>query len=291
MLNTKYSFSNVLLTGSLIVVTLACLYPIWFVFIVSFSDKSAVEAGFVRIWPVGFTLVSYELILKDKLFFNSFWISIQRVILGGGLNFLLTTIMAYPLSRSYKEFKERNYYIWFVLFTMLFSGGLIPWYLTIRDLGMINSIWALVLPGAVPVFNLILLMNFYRNIPKEIHEAALTDGANPWTTLFKLYIPLSLPAIATVTLFSLVNHWNSYFDGLVLMNDAEKYPLQTYIQQLVVQRDFQNLTSDEIQMLSKMSSKTLNAAKIVVALVPLLCVYPFLQKYFVTGVTLGSVKE
>ncbi len=291
MLNRRYTLTNILLTLVLLLITILCLYPMWYTFIVSFSNKSAVEAGYVRLLPIGINLTSYNMILRDLKFFRAFWVSVERVFLGGTINFFLTVLMAYPLSKSSAQFRWRNGYMWFILFTMLFSAGLIPWYLTIRYLGLINRIWALVLPGAVPVFNVILLMNFYRNIPKELEEAAHMDGANPWVTLFKIYLPLSLPALATVTLFSIVGHWNAYFDGLILMNSARMYPLQTFIQQLVVPRNFQDLTTDEIRVLAVVSQRTLNAAKIVVAMIPILCIYPFMQKYFVTGITLGSVKE
>jgi ABC-type glycerol-3-phosphate transport system permease component len=199
--------------------------------------------------------------------------------------------MAYPLSRSGREFPLRNAYMWFILFTMLFSGGIIPLYLTVRTLDMFNTIWALVLPGAVPVFNVILLMNFFRNMPKELSDAGNIDGAGPWYMMTKVFVPLSLPALATVTLFSIVGHWNSFFDGLIFMRSVENYPLQTYIQQLVVQINLQELDSTQAELLQKISEKTLNAAKIIVSMVPILAVYPFLQKYFIHGIMLGSVKE
>lgn len=287
----KKSAGNIILTIVLILIALFALYPIWYTLVVSFSDKTAVESGYVKFWPVGFTFSSYERILKEEAFFTAFWVSIQRVVLGGGVNFIITVMTAYPLSKSKRQFKERNLYMWFLLFTMVFSAGTIPWYMTIRNYGLIDSIWALVLPCAVPVFNVIILMNFYRGLPGEISESAHIDGAGPWTILMKIYIPLSAPAIATVTLFSIVNHWNSYFDGLVLMNKETLYPLQTYIQQMVIVRDYTNMSMEEMQMMATMSNRTLNAAKIFVAMVPILCVYPFLQKYFVSGMTMGAVKE
>jgi ABC-type glycerol-3-phosphate transport system permease component len=174
---------------------------------------------------------------------------------------------------------------------MLFGGGLIPWYLVIKSLGMINSIWALVIPGAVPVFNIILVMNFLRNLPKELKEAAYIDGAGPWYLLLRIYIPLAVPALATVTLFSIVSHWNDFFQGLILMSKPENYPLQTYIQQLVVQIDLNETDSVKLEEMAKLSNKSLNAAKIFVTIIPVLIVYPFLQRYFIHGITLGSVKE
>jgi ABC-type glycerol-3-phosphate transport system permease component len=184
--------------------------------------------------------------------------------------------------------------MWILVFTMLFHGGLIPWYLTIKNLELLDTIWALVLPGAVPVYNIILLMNFFRNLPKELMEAAEIDGAGPWYIMARIFVPLSLPAIATVTLFSIVGHWNSFFDGLVLMNSQDNYPLQTYIQTLVVQINAEmmaTMSTDQLVDLMKISNRTFNAAKIIVSMIPIVLLYPFIQRFFIHGLTLGSVKE
>ncbi|WNQ09043.1 carbohydrate ABC transporter permease [Paenibacillus aurantius] len=275
----------------MLLVSLMSLAPVLHTISVSFSSNAAAAGGLVKFWPVGFNIESYRKIIEEPHFINSFLVSVKRVLLGGGINFVLTVLMAYPLSRSAKEFPRRNLYMWFMLFTMLFSGGIIPLYLTVKALGMFNSIWALVLPGAVPVFNVILLMNFFRNMPKELTEAGYIDGAGPWYMLLRIFLPLSLPSLATVTLFSVVGHWNAFFDGMIFMRSAEYYPLQTYIQQLVVQLNVSEIDSTQQEILAKISDKTLNAAKIVVSMVPILVIYPFLQKYFIHGIMLGSVKE
>lgn len=271
---------------------IVCIAPIIHTVALSFSGKAAAAAGYVYFWPVDPTISSYNTLLDDRQFFRSFLISIERVVLGCGINFILTVLMAYPLSKETGVFKSRNIYIWFVVFTLLFSGGLIPWYMTIAKLGLLDSIWALVLPGAVPVFNVILLMNFFRGVPKELEEASVVDGAGPWYTLLTIFLPISVPALATVTLFTIVGHWNSFFDGLILMNKAQNYPLQTYIQQLVVLINTTNLKSvEEIKRLSEISNMTLNSAKIIISMLPILVIYPFLQRYFIHGIVLGSVKE
>ncbi|MCJ8013630.1 carbohydrate ABC transporter permease [Paenibacillus sp. KQZ6P-2] len=270
------------------------LFPLWYTVALSFSDKSAANAGIVSLWPVGFNLSSYRIILEDHKFFSAFFVSVKRVVIGGAINLILTVLMAYPLARDRSMFPGRNMYMWFLVFCMLFSGGLIPLYMTIAELHMLDSIWALVLPGAVPIFNVILIMNFFRNLPKELEEAAIVDGSGPLHTLVRIFIPVSLPALATVTLFSIVGHWNAFFDGLIYMNKPDNYPLQTYIQQLVVRIDpelLSSLTTDQLIQLLKASDKTLNSAKLVVAMIPLLLIYPFLQKYFIHGIVLGSVKE
>ncbi|MDF2964133.1 MAG: binding-protein-dependent transport system inner rane component [Paenibacillus sp.] len=282
---------DTLLIVLLAAIALLCILPIWYTLAVSLSENSAAAAGEVWLWPVGFNLNSYYEIMDDSKFFNSFWISVQRVILGAGLNFIITVLMAYPLSKTTKDFRLRNVFMWILVFTMLFNGGLIPWYQTVKALGLINSIWALVLGHSVPVFNVILVVNYFRNLPKELEEAALVDGAGPWYMLVKVFIPLAVPVLATVTLFSIVYHWNEFFNGLVLMSKADHYPLQTYIQQLVVIIDASTMNTEQLKRLSELSNQTLNAAKIFIAMIPVLIVYPFLQRFFIHGITLGSVKE
>lgn len=282
---------DVIVVVALISLALLSILPFWYTLCVSLSDKSKVAAGLVSLWPVGFNFNAYRDILGDSNFLNSFWISVQRVVLGTACELSATLLMAYPLSKSARQFRGRDIIMWFLVFAMLFSGGLIPWYQTMKAIGMINNMWGLVLGNSLPIFNVILVMNFFRNIPKEIEEAALLDGAGPWTMLFRIYIPISKPVIATVALFSMVYHWNEFFNGLVLMTRQSNYPLQTYIQQMIVVINTTSMTQDQIQQLSQLSNQTLNAAKIFIAIIPILCIYPLLQRYFISGITLGSVKE
>jgi ABC-type glycerol-3-phosphate transport system permease component len=177
---------------------------------------------------------------------------------------------------------------------MLFNGGMIPTYLVVLRLGLINTIWSLVLPGAVPVFSVIVLMNYFKGLPNALEESALIDGGNPYQVLLWIYLPLALPSLAVVALFSVVHHWNAFFDGLIYINTSAKRPLQTYIQQLVFSVDYQNMNTMEFQQLQKvqeMSGLTFNCAKLVVSMIPILLIYPLLQRYFVTGVVMGAVKE
>lgn len=278
------------ITFILVAVALTTLFPLINSLAISLSDKAAVSGGLVSLWPVGFSTSAYSFIMQDEKFWRAFGVSVQRLVLGGGLNFLLAVLTAFPLSRTVKAFPARNIFMWLFVFGMVLNVGLVPWYLTVSRYGLIDSIWALVLPTAVPIWNVILLMNFFRNIPKELDEAARIDGANPWQILWHVYLPTSLPALATITLFSLVGHWNSFFDGLILMNNPDKYPLQTYIQQLVI-AERTALTGGQAQLLAELSNNTLNAAKLFVAMLPILIVYPLLQRYFIRGIMLGSVKE
>lgn len=274
------------------ILALSCIYPLWYTFCVSISNKSAANAGLVTFYPIGHSLASYKEIIADRLFFNSFWISIQRTVFGTVFSIIVIVMMAYPLSKTKRTFKSRDIFMWVLVFCMLFNGGLIPWYLTMQKYHLINSIWALVLGNSVPMFNVILVINFFRNLPKDLEEAAITDGAGPWRILFQIFIPCSLPVLATVTLFCSVYHWNEFFNGLVLMSSRNKYPLQTYIQQLVVNLPVgSSLSPDQYKKLSEISNRTLNAAKVFISMLPMLCVYPFLQKYFITGIMLGAVKE
>ncbi len=273
-----------------ILMTLSCLLPLINMIAISLSGSSAVASNQVGLWPVDFTLTTYNKLLKDGQFWASFWISVQRVVLGTLINMFFVITMAYPLSKSKLRFPAREVYIKFVIFAMLFSGGIIPLYMVVSGLKLTDTIWALVLPGAVPVFNVILMINFFKSVPVSLDEAARIDGASPLTILVKIYLPVSLPALATVALFSIVGHWNDYFSGLLYMNKASLYPLQTYIQQLTV--DITQVTdAEQLKQLSQMSNRAFNATKIVVSTIPLLIIYPFLQKYFVSGIVIGAVKE
>ncbi|SMF90931.1 carbohydrate ABC transporter membrane protein 2, CUT1 family [Paenibacillus uliginis N3/975] len=270
--------------------TLSCLFPLLNMVAISLSDNAAASANLVGIFPVNFTFSSYEKLLSDSQFWRSFMISVERVVLGLGVNMTLMILMAYPLSKSSKQFRGQKVYMNVVIFAMLFSGGLIPTYMVVKELNLLDSIWALILPGAVPIGNMILLMNAFRAVPKSLEEAAKIDGASQWRILSAIYLPVVLPTLATVMLFTIVGHWNDYFSALVYINKTSNYPLQTYIQQLSV--EVQNITDPaKLAEYAKISDRTLNSAKIVVSTLPLLLIYPFMQKYFVSGIVVGSVKE
>lgn len=272
----------------LIGLALLCLAPLLHILALSLSSSWAAAAGQVSLWPVEFTLKSYSYVANKAGFWQSMWVTVQRVGIGLAVNMMLTLLTAYPLSKESNVFKMRTVYVWFFVFTILFSGGLIPWYMTIKATGLLNSIWALVIPGALPVFNMILLLNFFRNLPKELEEAAFIDGANHWAILWRLFVPLSLPAIATVSLFTVVGHWNAWFDGMILLRSTADYPLQTYLRSVIIAQDFTSLTT--LAEMSEISDRTAKAAQIFLGALPILLVYPFLQRFFVKGIVLGSVK-
>ncbi|RED59113.1 MULTISPECIES: carbohydrate ABC transporter permease [Cohnella] len=268
-----------------------CLLPLIHVLAVSFSSSQAAAAGYVKLWPVQFTLRSYEFVSGKQEFLDSLLITLERVGIGVALNMLLTVLIAYPLSKETSAFRSRTLYAWIFVFTILFSGGLIPLYMIVKDTMIMDSIWALVLPGAVPVFNVILMLNFFRGLPKELEEAAYIDGAGHLTVLWKIYIPLSMASLATVTLFSTVGHWNSWFDGLIFMNSPTDYPLQSYLQTVVIQQDLSLFSVKSMERFSEINDQTAKSAQIFLGALPILLLYPFLQRFFIKGIVLGSVKE
>ena len=254
----------------LLIFGLSCLIPILHVVALSLSSKTAALAGRVYLWPVEFTITPYKVLVTDAKFMQALWVSVKRVVLGGGLNLILTVITAFALSQEEKDFPGRKVYMWFLVFAMLFGASLVPWYFVIKATGLMDSVWALVVPGALPVYNTILLMNFFRNLPKEIKESAILDGISPVQMMLRICVPLALPAIATVTVFSIVGHWNNFFDGLLLTNTPSKMPLQTYIQTLTnknIDVSSSSLTPEELEVLT--SLKTFTAAKIVAASLPI----------------------
>lgn len=273
----------------LIVLALICILPFWYIVCISMSSNGAVMSGQVRLWPVEFNLEAYAYVLERSSFWNSMMITVQRILIGLPINLLLIILSAYPLSKGSSKFHGRGAYVWYFFITMLINGGMIPTYLVVVQLKLLDSIWALVLPTAINVFNMLLMLSFFRQVPSEIEEAAFVDGAGHWRILWQLYVPISVPVIATVVLFTLVQHWNSWFDGLIYMK-TENYPLQTYLRSVIANFDFSKMTPEEQARLAKMNVRTVKSSQMVIGAIPILAVYPFLQKYFVTGITLGSVK-
>lgn len=279
----------------LVCAAMTCLLPFINLLAVSLSSRSAAATGDVLFWPIDFDLSAYEFIVQSDKFIRSFLISLERVGLGVLINVVLIVLTAYPLSKSSKNFKSRSVYSWFFIITMLFVPSMIPSFIVVQNLGLIDTIWALVLPGALPIFNMVVMLNFFRNLPKELEEAATIDGAGHWTILWRIFVPLSTPSIATITLFCIVGHWNAWFDGMIYMNRPENYPLQSYLQTIVVSPEsimrVMNPSEEMAKLLQSLSNKTARAAQLFVATIPVLVAYPFLQKYFTTGLVMGSVKE
>lgn len=275
------------------IITLLCLFPLVHILALSFSSAAYVDSGMVTIIPKGFTLAAYKFVIGNESFWQAFGITFQRLLLGIPINLLMCILMAYPMSKDSLTFPARKYYMGIFMFVMVFNAGLVPNYLLVQKLGLLDTIWALILPVGLNVFNAVIMMNFFRTIPKSIEESALIDGANQWTILWRIILPLAVPCIATITLFSFMTHWNSWMDGKIYMNYAENYPLQTYLQGLMNSTNAMMDTTNLDSMVERMlvNGRNLRAAQLFVSVIPVLLVYPFLQKYFTTGLVVGSVKE
>lgn len=281
---------NVFNIAFLLLAAALCVLPFIHVLAISLSNTAAVQANMVGLWPVNFTTYAYRYVLERPNFWTSLLVSFARVFVGLLVNMSLIMLTAYPLSKTNEQMPHRTIFVWYFFLTILFSGGIIPLYMLIRQLKLLDSLWSLVLPTALPVFNMILMLNFYRQTPKEMEEAALIDGASQWRIMLQIYIPVSKPAIATLALYTIVGHWNSWFDGMVYMNRPEHYPVQTYLRTVLMATDMTAMTTEEWKRMSEISNRTIKCAQIFISAIPVLLVYPFLQKYFVTGIVLGSVK-
>lgn len=273
------------------IISIVCLLPMIHVLAVSLSEKVAASSNQVSLWPVGFNLEAYEYIIKRSEFWSSFFVSVKRCLVGVVVNLFFLCVTAYPLSKTRQELRCRTPMVWFFVFTMLFSGGMIPSYLVVYKLGLIDSFWSLILPSALNVYNMILMINFMRTIPKSMEESARLDGAGEFTVLWKIVLPNMLPALATMCVFTIVGHWNAWFDGMIYLNDADKYPLQTYLQAILIQQEGPILSKSAAMAYQNISSQAVKSAQIFVGAIPVLLVYPFLQKYFMSGLIVGSVKE
>jgi putative aldouronate transport system permease protein len=278
--------------GILTLTGLICLLPFINLLAVSFSASAPVSAGRVLFWPVDFTLFSYDYAVNNGKFFPALLVSLKRVLLGVGVNLVLMICAAYPLSKGKDKFAGRNMYMIYFVITMIINGGLIPTYITVVKLGLLNSFWALILPGALPVWNMIILMNFIRQMPQDIEEAAMIDGAGVFKRLLYILLPLLKPALATVGLFCTVGHWNDWFSGMIYMQNPRNYPLQTYLQTLLLSfEDIMRLAgTDYTRLLAMMNARSGRAAQLFLGALPMVLIYPFLQRYFTKGLVLGSVK-
>lgn len=287
---TGYTVFTVLNYILLTLICLTCILPLIHILAVSFSESAPANANLVKFWPMGFNYDAYLKTLSNQNFHTAMWIGIKRTVLGTAIGMALIILAGYALSKDNHGFMTRKYYIWFFVFTMLFNGGIVPSYMLIRNLGLMNSLWALILPVAVNVFNMVLMMNFFRAVPSELEDASHIDGSGHFSTLWRIFLPISLPALATISLFTMVFHWNSWFDGLLYISDYRKYPLTTFLHTVIVQQDFNKINPD-VNVLKNISQRTVKSAQIFIGTLPILLVYPFLQRYFVKGIVLGAVKE
>ncbi|WP_246131934.1 carbohydrate ABC transporter permease [Paenibacillus hemerocallicola] len=282
---------NLSITIVLSFVALIVLYPLFFIIIASISNPQSVVTGEVLLMPKGVHFAGYEKILKNTELQRGFINTVFYTVTGTAINLVLTICAAYPLSR--KDFKGRQTITAFLLFTMFFSGGMIPTYLLIRDLGMINTIWAMLLPNAVSVVNVIIMRTYFQTtIPAEVQEAASIDGCSNLKLLWRVVLPLSMPIVAVMILFYSVAHWNAYFNAMLYLNNRTMYPLQLLLREILVQNDLQDMVSlgDDSLMKQLLNAESVKYAAVIAANLPVLLLYPFLQKYFVKGIFIGAIK-
>jgi len=291
-LKTEYIF-DVINYLFLTLLALSCVLPFVNVMAVSLSDSSSAMAGRVGLIPINFNLESYRLAVQRPRFFNSMYNSVVRVVVGVSINMALTILVAYPLSKTKQVFRGRTIFSWFFVITMLVGGGMIPTYMIVNWTGLRNTIWALVLPGALPVYNMVIMLNFFRQIPHELEESAFLDGAGDFRIMLQIFLPLSLPCIATLVIFLTVWHWNDWFSGKVYMDRIDRYPLATYLHNVLQLPNFDQIstmTQEERTRMLQISPRTLTNAQITMSTIPIIMIYPFLQRFFVKGLTLGSLK-
>ncbi|WP_339783686.1 carbohydrate ABC transporter permease [Paenibacillus sp. FSL R7-0313] len=278
-------FNNLLM----VVLALICIVPLLHVIAISLSSTDAVMANRVTFFPINLTFNSYLKALENPVFMPAIWLSVQRTVLSLVLGLMINCMAAYVLSKGGGRDGIAGYKAFVGLFVvaMLFNGGLIPTYLLVTKMGLYNSVWALVLPGLVNVFYLILIMNFFKALPKEIEESAFIDGANHWQVFFNMYLPLSLPVLATVGLFMVVNDWNEWFAGSIYMR-GDNVPLSTLLKSLIA---VPVVDASNVNDIAKINNRSIRAAQVLIGAVPILLIYPVLQKFFTAGIVIGAVKE
>ena len=281
-----FNFFNVLL---MIIILVVIIYPLWFIVIASVSDSAQVSAGNVLLWPQGFHLDAYRKVFADSRIMSGY----RNTLFGTFLNVFATLMLAYPLSR--KDLAGRNVIMGFLSVTMFFGGGLIPTYLVYKQLGILNTVWVMVLPGLVSVYNCILMRTFIQGLPFELQEAAMIDGCGNVYMLFKVLMPLLKPIIAVMVIYYGVGHWNSYFDALVYVSDNNLKPLTLILRDILVTNtttasEMKSGGAGESAMEMKKMAEAIKYAVIIVSTLPMLCLYPFAQKYFAKGVMLGAIK-
>ncbi len=282
-----FGISGILLTLVLIMVS----YPLIYVVSASFSSGPAVSSGKVLLWPMDFSLEGYKAVFRNKDIVSAYSNTILYTVLGTLVNVCMVMTCAYPLAR--RNLKGRNIFMFLFAFTMFFSGGLIPSYILMTELKLINTMWAMVLPGALSVYNMIIARTFIQsNIPGELFEATSIDGCSDARFFFSFVLPLSKAVIAVIALFSSVGHWNAYFNAMMYLNERRLFPLQIILREILImnQVDVTMIMDPELQAANAKVADVLKYALIVVATVPILCVYPFVQKYFIKGVMIGSIK-
>ena len=281
---------QIVLVGFILLVVLICVLPFINVAAISFSSKSAILRGDVTFWPVEFSTTAYEAIFSDKALVGSLWYTIKLTVIYTVFAMVMTILMAYPLTK--KRLRGRQFFSFLALFTMYFSGGTIPVYLNVKEFGLLDTMWSLIIPGVLSTYNMIIMKSFFASLPGELEEAATIDGANDFQILLQVFLPLSLASIATLTLFYAVGKWNSFADAKYYITTRALQPLQLRLYNIIKGSTAVDVTAIEGNANNNAQnvSESIESATIIFATLPILVVYPFVQRYFVTGVTIGAVK-
>mgnify|MGYP001434236983 FL=1 len=273
----------------MILLIIATLYPFWYVLIASLSNPTAVaQRGGLMLWVEGFTLEAYKMVAQNPNIWSGYQNTAIYVVGGTAVNLFMTTLGAYGLSR--RNLYGKGVIMKLIVFTMFFSGGLIPTFLLVRSLGMVDTRWAMIIPGAISTYNMIIMRTAFQGIPVSLEESARIDGANDFTIMWRIIVPLSLPVMAVMTLFYAEGHWNSFFNALVYLRRRELFPLKLILREILITQSLYEMMTNVVTDREPIG-ETIKYATIIVSTVPILCLYPFLQKYFVKGVLIGSLKE
>lgn len=288
--NTAFDWINY---AAMLVMSFIMLYPLWYCIVGSFNEGADYLRGGVFLWPRKWTLANYRAVFLDKSILNAFAVTIAKCVVGTVTSVLCTSMVAYAITRP--RLRLKKYYIPFIMVTMFFSGGLIPYFLLIVDLHLYDTFWVYIIPTMFSAYNMIIIQSFMRDIPNELIESAKIDGANEYWIFFKMILPLSKPVLATIALFTIVNHWNSYFDSMMYTSSQSLQTIQLFLKKVItdpsVARGLGSAASVTIpEQAATLTPQVVKLATMVVTALPVICIYPFLQRYFVKGVTMGAVK-
>jgi putative aldouronate transport system permease protein len=301
MLNYRRSSSESIFvflnTAFMVLLCAATLYPFIYILAYSLNEGTDATRGGIYLFPRTFTLFNYKYVLNNGTMQSAYLITVGRTVLGTLLGLMVTGVTAYGV--SFRNLPHRKVIMFYILIPMLFSGGLVPYYIQLAKMGLINTFWVFVIPGLFNIWNMFVLMKFFTGIPESLRESAIIDGANELTVLWKIIVPVAMPAIAAIALFTAVGHWNDWFTGAFFVNNIKLIPVQTYLQRLLMADSLATITGNQEvnaeavfrnSQVATMTLKALKTAAVMVGTLPILCVYPFLQRYFVKGVLIGSIK-
>ena len=285
----KISIFDLFNVAFFLLISISFIYPILMTLAMSISDPDILGHKSIGIWPMGFSLDAYKLLLRDSRILRYYFNTILYASTGTAAMLFSTSLMAYPL--TFRDFRGRTLVTVLLTITMFFGGGLVPFYLVVLRLGLIDTIWALILPGAISAWTVIIFRTFFSTIPDSLRESAQMDGAGHFTVLGRIIIPLSKPLLATFTLFTVVAFWNDFFNALIFLRSQQKQPIQLFLRRILILMQFRDVENSTIlQIFQNISSRTVKGAAVIITVTPILCVYPFLQKYFTKGILIGAIK-